>query len=164
MLHGQVDSLHPAPLPAAAKPGVDAVWSLPDVVDEAHERSGALAYGDFTGDGHSELAIAVTEGMALIRGTGSGLGTEIVRWPVGNVDAVAGLALSGGTHDWLVVADSSAKVSSDRAAGKVSVLQGTRSGKPAPITVWHQDSRGIKGATQRDDHFGYAVAGSSALG
>jgi len=164
VLHGKADGLHPAPLPAAAKPGVDAVWSLPDVVDEAHERSGALAYGDFTGDGHTELAIAVTEGMALIRGTGSGLGTEIVRWPVGNVDAVAGLALSGGTHDWLVVADSSAKVSSDRAAGKVSVLQGARSGKPAQITVWHQDSRGIKGATQRDDHFGYAVAGSSALG
>ncbi len=156
VLHGHADGVHPAPLPAAGTPGVqDAVWSIPyRLVGSADDVAQNLVSGDLTGDGNADLALATGSTVEVILGTGSGLGTTSLDWAVGSWSRhMAALPLSGGSHDWLVVGDPNAVVG-DHRVGQVSVLQGTEAGQPGPSTVWHQDSRGIKGSAERDDSFG----------
>ena len=160
VLHGHVDGLHPAPLPDAGTPGVeDAVWSIPSaLLGSADEAAQNLVSGDLTGDGNADLAVAQGPTVEVILGTGRGLGTTSLSWEVGSWSRyIAALPLSGGSHDWLVVGDHNATIGSDRYAGQVSVLRGTLAGQPGPMTVWHQDSPGIKGAAERQDSFGFVL-------
>ena len=62
------------------------------------------------------------------------------------------LALSGQGHAWLVV-----RLPDEAEA--VAVLRGTSTGDAGPVTVWSQDSPGIKGATEPGDGFGAAIGG-----
>ena len=47
------------------------------------------------------------------------------------------------------------------AAGAVSVLRGTSTGDPVPVTVWTQNSPGIKGAAEEGDSFGWSIGGGA---
>ena len=42
----------------------------------------------------------------------------------------------------------------DAPGGRVGVLQVTGTGKAGRVTVWDQDSRGIKGSAESGDRFG----------
>lgn len=156
VLHGHTDGLHPAALPSVAgvAPGVDALWLGIGTGDEAV--SGELAVGDITGDGYPDLVgqqPGEVGGAAVVLGTAEGLSPTARTWAVPGAEYghYGILPLSGGTHAWLVVeADS---VLPDY-AGAVAVLQGTLAGDPGPVTVWSQDSPGIKGVAEPYDAFG----------
>ncbi len=158
VLHGHADGLHPADLPSAGgvAPGVDAVWSGIGTGDEAV--AGAVVAGDITGDGYADLVGQgpgdwASLGAAVVLGTAEGLSAQARAWAVPGAEYghYGILPLSGGTHAWLVLeADS---VLPDY-AGAVAVVQGTAAGDPGPVTVWSQDSPGIKGGAEPYDSFG----------
>jgi hypothetical protein len=159
VLHGHVDGLNPAPLPAATGLGVDGVWTLPDIPGPDGLGQLKMAAGDFTGDGHVDLALALTSRVQalpiqVILGTDAGLDLAVTTWPLDARTGLTGLALSGGSHDWLVGGNGDATVGTDRAAGVVSVMQANATGDPGTVRHWHQDSPGIKGAAEPSDHFG----------
>jgi hypothetical protein len=176
VLHGHSDGLHPAALSPVGTVGVDGVWASPfpspEDVGWADARYPAtLVAGDVTGDGHTDLVLGATrlngraiEAVAVAPGTGSGLATSFVEWQIGIPDLFASalpdpglmqvLPLSGGAHEWLVVGWPAATIGSARAAGAVGVLQGTAAGTRGPVTVWHQDSPGIKGGAETGDELG----------
>ncbi len=175
VLHGHGDGLRPATLPPVSVVGVDALWASPfpdaESVGWAEARyPAALAVGDVTGDGHVDLAMGATRSngdeivaVAVLPGTGNGLATSFVEWPINtpDLDGSSGatgrmqvLPLSGDAHEWLVLGWPSAHIGSDLAAGAVGVLRGTRAGAPGPVAVWHQDSPGIKGGAEDRDWLG----------
>ena len=43
--------------------------------------------------------------------------------------------------------------------GAVTVLRGTPAGALGPVTVWSQDSPGIRGTAEPGDAFGWAIGG-----
>ena len=156
VLHGHTDGLHPGLLPDVdpANLGVDARWN-PAGGDEATDPGTydeiSISIGDLTGDGYPDVAV----GPSVFLGTDAGLGVRFTSWE-SEAPAVA-LPLSGGTHDWLVVGNASAKVGADKYAGEVSVLRSDASGAPGPASVWSQDSPGVKGVAERKDGFGWTV-------
>ena len=118
-----------------------------------------VAAGDFTGDGHVDLALALTSRVQalpiqVILGTDAGLGLAVTSWPLDARTGLTGLALSGGSHEWLVGGNGDATVGTDRTAGRVAVMQANGTGDPGKVRHWHQDSPGIKGAAEPSDHFG----------
>ncbi len=161
VLHGHADGLHPAPLVPAGGPGVDGYWAN-------YTCSTNLAVTDFNADGLVDLICAghakptMEKALSVILGTGSGLGTAIVDsvLNIGDFPFITGLQalpLSGGSHGWLVVTgpqDYATSLSVPRNAGVVGVLQGTAAGTAGPVTLWHQDSPGIKGKAETGDLFG----------
>ncbi len=165
VLHGHTDGLHPAPLPVAGTPGVDALWPVGGADEDYGE---VVAAGDLTGDGYPDLAVAAR----VILGTDAGLGTTIADWAVRTspdqlrrspVDReeygdIAVLPFSGSGHAWLAV-NTVLRPPEPAAAGAVTVLRGTATGDPGPVTVWSQDSPGIKGAAEEGDSFGYSIGG-----
>ena len=173
VLHGNADGVHPAALPAAGAPGVDAVWVAPFSASAPQSEARSLAAGDLTGDGHVDLALGVSYGstpvgptVAVIAGAGSGLGTSFVEWPTDGTSGqrqwdgtqwdgtVRASLLSGGTHAWLIVGGEATPVGSRAAAGQVSVLQGTTAGTTGPVAMWNQNSPGIRGKAESYDWFG----------
>ncbi len=169
LLHGHADGFHPGPLAEPGEPGRDTVWpeaSLP-------------VSGDFTGDGHVDLALMRywycsehlgpggcapgTPGLSMVIGTADGLGSEVVRWQptMGATDFsyVLGLTLnvlplSGGTHAWLVVGTDDASVGAVATAGNVTLVRADGPGLPGEPTTWSQDSPKIKNVAEQDDLFG----------
>ena len=90
-----------------------------------------------------------------------GLGASFVEWPAARPSyrksapgEVRVSALSGGSHAWLIVSENHAPVGSLSTAGAVGVQQGTAAGTAGPVTLWHQDSPGIKGKAEMYDRFG----------
>jgi hypothetical protein len=176
VLHGHDDGLHPAPLPcsscfdangaaAGVAPGVDAMWYL--VNDVAGKLGVLVAAGDLTGDGYPDLAVTKgwddsAVGVAVIAGTKNGLGPTARTWPVPGTQDVWGVAqvlpLSGDAHEWLVVESSPRDL--PYGSGSVAVLQGTAVGEAGPVTLWNQDSAGIKGKVEPGDHFGSVIGGT----
>ena len=153
VLHGHGDGLRPAPLDVGAVPGVDARW----LVGGGDEDYGTpAAAGDLTGDGYPDLAV----GHQVIIGTAAGLGPTWVDWPVNRspYGDIAVLPFSGGSHAWLAAAPAE-RPPGPRAAGAVAVLRGTPTGDPGPVTLWSQDSPGIKGAAEYGDGFGWSLGG-----
>ena len=155
VLHGHGDGLRPAPLDVGGVPGVDARW----LVGGGDEDYGTpAAAGDLTGDGYPDLAV----GHQVIIGTAGGLGPSWVDWPVSRspYGDIAVLPFSGGSHAWLA-ADPADRPPGPSAAGAVSVLRGTSTGDPGPVTVWTQNSPGIKGAAEEGDSFGWSIGGGA---
>jgi broad specificity phosphatase PhoE len=151
VLHGHADGLHLAPLPETATPGVDAVRALGSVGKDF----ATLAAGDLTGDGYPDLAVEHSGPISVILGTASGLGPAIAKWPVqGDDGGLAVLPFSGGSHAWLAVGRTWDSAGAEVRAGSVTVLQGTAAGAAGPVTVWTQDSPGIKGKAEGGDLFG----------
>jgi hypothetical protein len=168
VLHGHPDGLHPAPLATPGGPGVDGYWAN-------YTCSTRLVVTDFNGDGLVDLICAghakptMQMALSVILGTGSGLGTAIVDsvLDIGDfpsIDGLRALPLSGGSREWLVVRgpqDYATSLTVPRNAGVVGVLQGTAAGSAGPVTLWHQDSPGIKGAAEAGDLFGGDLSGLS---
>lgn len=157
VLHGHPDGLHPAPLQGANTPGADGILATPDGY------GGDLVATDFNGDGPVDLVASSwkyrpdTTTISAILGTGSGLGSSFVESQISLASSftLGAQPLSGGTHEWLVVG---AQAGGPNGGGVVGVLQGTAAGTPGPVTLWHQDSPGIKGGAEAGDLFG-ALAG-----
>jgi hypothetical protein len=174
VLHGHADGLDPAPLPPVSAVGVDAVWASP--FNEGGSGSPTewlfgqqLAVGDVTGDGHADVAMGATRlnggaivAVAVLPGTASGLATSFTDWSISVPDMfdsapaslMQALPLSGRVHEWLVVGWPATTIGPDLLAGAVGVLQGTAAGTAGPVTLWHQDSPGIKGGAEAGDLFG----------
>lgn len=146
VLHGHADGLHPAPLPQAGTPGVDAAWTIPWWDDDTGPN---LASGDVTGDGNADLAVEIDAAVRIIVGTNTGLGTAVATWPADFREwtDLAALPFSGGTHAWLVV----------NTHNDVAVSRGNADATQGPTTVWSQASPGVKGAKEAGDTFGIPI-------
>ena len=89
------------------------------------------------------------------------MGTSIVDsvLDIGDFPFITGLQalpLSGGSHGWLAVTgpqDYATSLTVPRNAGVVGMLQGTAAGNAGPVTLWHQNSPGIKGKAEAGDLF-----------
>jgi hypothetical protein len=152
VLHGHTDGLHPAVLAAAGTPGVDGFWASP-------AGGGRLAVTDFNADSSVDLVLGALSSAELqvILGTGTGLGAAIVGSPsgVGGFTNVTALPLSGATQEWLVLGAPYAALSpAPGGSGMVGVLQGAADGTAGPVTLWNQDTPGIKGHAETNDNFG----------
>jgi hypothetical protein len=156
VLYGHIDGLHPALLPRAPQPGRDGQWGA-----GSGEEGLALdlAAGDVTGDGHEDVVVdGGTRAVKVILGSSAGLVPGVTSWsvPASEYTDLAVLPLSGGSHGW-VAATREPEVSNY--AGAVTVVRGTPAGTPGPVTVWSQDSPGIKGASEPYDSFGRVLGG-----
>ncbi len=154
VLHGHEDGLHVAPLPRDPSPGQDGLLWCGGGEDETAINAAA---GDITGDGYPDLMCEGGPGIVL--GTAAGLSSSPTsfRYPRAEYADLQVLPLSGGSHAWLLATHSHAPDSAY--TGAVTVLQGTPDGNPGPVTVWSQDSPGIKGAAEPHDGFGTTIAG-----
>ena len=151
VLSGHPDGLHLDPLQSANTPGSDGILATPEGY------GWGLVATDFNGDGPVDLVASSDPwrdraSIAAILGTGSGLGTSFVESPLGLVSpfSIGALPLSGGSREWLVVGGGGGP----NGGGAVGVLQGTAAGTAGPVTLWHQDSPGIKGSAEAGDLFG----------
>ena len=159
---------------------------VPGLGSVAHEDGNfgfALASGDFNGDGADDLAAGVVGqqisdefragAVTIIYGSGTGLtesGTQ--EWHQdspgieGTVDAFDGFgfALASGDFngdgtDDLAVGAPAEDVGDHPNAGTVTILYGSPAGLAAEGNqVWHQDSPGVEGDAEEEDHFGHALA------
>jgi hypothetical protein len=151
---------------------------------EANENFGsALAWGDFDGDGRSDLAIGVpnqtVNGMMsagavnVLYGTSAGLSASGDQfWTQDNVGVTPtalandhfGLALTvgdfnGDGFDDLAIGVPNATVNNHFAAGAVNILYGTASGlRTNGAQFWSKNSSGILGTSANDESFGWSLA------
>lgn len=164
VLHGHPDGLHPAQLSRAETPGEDAWWPIDGDFDTWDTQD--VAVGDVTGDGNPDLVLGAGldreawSTLRLILGTDAGLGASYTSWTV-DPGSYAGAGyyfvevrpVSGGSHAWLVT--SPAYWDHPDPGGTIAVLRGTPDGAAGPVTMWSQDSPGIKGKSESGDGFGY---------
>lgn len=154
-----------------------------DACEAADQFGGALAWGDFNGDGFDDLAIGiqneVLSGIAgagavcILYGSGAGLTTTGDQlWnqnSSGIVDACEsgdhfGSALAVGDFDGdgfadLAIGASGESVGAAVGAGAINVLYGSASGLNATgDQLWHQDSTGILDVAEASDNFGDSLA------
>ena len=96
--------------------------------------------------------------MNVVLGTEAGLASASVQWtvPAAEYADIAILPFSGESRMWLAVCHWN-RVGPE-AAGAVAVLRGTQAG-PGPVTIWSQDSPGIKDKAEPGDGFGWVIAG-----
>ena len=156
VLHGHPDGLHVAPLPLTPQPGEDGWWGA----GSGEEGLGVnVAAGDVTGDGNPDVIVEGPQrSLGVILGTAAGLSTTSTRWDVPRAEYtdIAILPFSGGSHAWLAVTHFPEE---SYPRGAVTVLRGTSAGTPGRVTVWSQDSPGIRDAAERGDGFGYPIGG-----
>ena len=154
VLHGHPDGLHVAPLPLSPQPGEDGWWGA----GMGEEGLGInVAAGDVTGDGNADVVVEWGRTVARshprhrrralddIHQVGRPeCGVRRHRDPAvqrGQSRLAGGHALPGGVDN----------------PGSVSVLRGTSAGTPGRVTIWSQDSPGIRDAAERGDGFGYPM-------
>ena len=146
---------------------------------------GALAAGDFDGDGDDDLAAgAAQENQArgvvhVLEGSGSGLiaaGSQLWQQGSGGIAGVAeagdgfGGALAAGDFDGdgnadLAVAAATEDVGGIADAGAVNVLYGAAGGLGAAANQqWFQDSPGVAGTSETQDFLGNALTGGDFNG
>jgi hypothetical protein len=152
VLHGHGDGLHVAPVSHAPMPGQDGDFGYGYGEDETAINAAA---GDLTGDGYPDLVFE----SGVLLGTAAGLSSTRAPWvfPKAEYADVQALPLSGGSHAWLVVSNRPATMLGN--AGAVTVARGTPDGNLGPVTVWSQDSPGIKGVDELYDGFGSVIGG-----
>ena len=148
---------------------------------ENGDRFGAsLAAGDFDGDGRDDLVVGIPgEGVGgsaragavqVLYGSASGVSARDDLWHQDDAGiqgtvrtgdrfggSVAAGDFDGDGNDDLVVGIPGENPSGRRDAGAVQVLYGSASGLSARDNLWHQDSDGIKGGSERFDSFAHAV-------
>ncbi|MEW5867799.1 MAG: hypothetical protein AB1894_00875 [Chloroflexota bacterium] len=160
----------------------DIAGTLP--VSEAEDYFGyALAAGDLNGDGHADLAIGVpyqdwgatenTGAVCVLYGSAGGITTTGAQSWDQNILWVADDAEEGDRFGWaLAIGDLSGDGYADLAigvpyedvgsvvdAGAVSVLYGSAAGLASSGNqFWHQNTPGVDGVCEANDHFGYALA------
>lgn len=144
----------------------------------------SLVSGDFNNDGYADLAVGSpnedrtgggnnNDGMAhVFYGSSTGIKTAgSTDWAqdVGSVNGTAekddrfGWSLAAGDFnndgfDDLAIGAPQEDVNGDDDAGYVNVLFGTSNGiDDAYDQSFHQDSSGVAGSTEADDHFGFAL-------
>ncbi len=142
----------------------------------------ALAAGDFDGDGFEDLAVGVVAedvgaltaagAVNVIYGTSAGLAATGNQYWTQDSSGIAGSAESVDYFGWSVTAgDFNGDGYCDLAvgvpyedvgaaanAGAVNVIYGSASGLTSSGNqLWTQDSTGINGTAETDDHFGYRV-------
>jgi FG-GAP repeat/FG-GAP-like repeat len=159
VLHGNPGGVDAAALPLTetTTPGQDGWWRA----GSGEEGYGInAAAGDLTGDGYSDIVVERgSTVVGVILGTSAGLAPGSRTWaiPTSEYTDLQALSLSGGAHMWLVTSNSSS--SGPEGAGAVTVLRGNPDGSAGPVTVWSQDSPGIKGAAEAGDGFGTVIGG-----
>jgi hypothetical protein len=139
--------------------------------------------GDFDGDGHADLAVAVpgeevngvpsAGAVNVIYGSGSGLGAgNNQQWTLDSPGVVGASSVTGGLGSALAVGDfngdgfsdlaigdAQEKVDGVQGAGAVHVLYGSPSGLTATDNdLWSQDVPRVKDVAETSDRFGAALA------
>jgi hypothetical protein len=139
---------------------------------------GALAAGDFNGDGRGDLAVGVAQEnqgrgvVQVLAGSAAGLtATGSQLWLQGS-DAVGGIAEAGdgfgvalaaddfnnSGHADLAVGAAGEDIGSIADAGAVNVVYGTAGGlAPAGNQQWFQNSPGVAGVSETQDFLGNAL-------
>jgi hypothetical protein len=145
----------------------------------------ALATGDFNGDGRDDLAVSAPYldngggAVTTMLGGATGLGAP-QRWlnqstsGVPGVDEIGdlfGLSLAAGDFTGDGVADLAVGVPLEDVgtaadAGSVTVLKGSKTSgiTTSGAQLWSQDSSGVPGIVEAQDHFGYALAAGDVTG
>ena len=146
LLHGHDDGLHPGPLAAPGQPGADTLWRYDAATGASF--GGRAVTGDVTGDGFADLLLRVERGqgdsgLVIVLGTATGIGSDSEEWMWWG-SPLNLLPLSGGTTLWPVFSWG-------------TVIERTPPGTGGTVTMWSQDSPGIKGADQVGDGFGSSV-------
>ena len=149
---------------------------------EAYDRFGkSLAVGDFNQDGYDDLAVGSPgEDLGKLRDAGMvsvfygsprGLKTSGIRHLHQNTRGIQGVAEKNdhfgealaagdfnndGYHD-LAVGAPQDSVSGKANAGVVNVIYGSRKGLQSRDAIYSQNTRGVRGVSERNDFFGNAL-------
>ncbi len=157
--------------------------SVGSLVEANDEFGRTVARGDFNGDGYVDLAIGVPrEDIGSIVNAGafnvlystpgglSTVGTQLWHQNSAGVLGAAeagdlfGAALAAGDfnndgYDDLAIGVPGESIGSVAGAGAANVMFGSASGLTASgDQLWHQNTSGIVGVAETNDHFGYALA------
>jgi hypothetical protein len=143
---------------------------------------GALAVGDFDGDGHADVAAGArgdsvsgqqdAGAVNVLYGTPGGLRVARNQLWTQDTAGIKGLAgqghqfgfvlaagdLSRNGRDELAIGIPGGVISGHPGAGAISVLHGRRGGLSSVDQLWSQDARGILGHAETNDRFGQALA------
>ena len=155
---------------------------IPGAAEAGDKFGSALAFGDFDGDGYSDLAVGSANeaigtksnagSVTIIRGGPSGLRSAGARSLHQNTAGVKGVAETGdlfgaslATGDFnkdgfadLAVGVPGENLGSTSDAGMVAVFYGSPSGLSGTHNdSWHQNSAGIKGTAEATDEFGASL-------
>ena len=142
----------------------------------------ALAAGDFDGDGYADLAIGAPwsgprKGAVLVvYGSAGGLSdSDAQPWSQDSLgvpgtsepDDVFGISVAALDFDGSGRADLAIGASGEStgllAVGRVTVIRGRGTGlSNEGISIWSQDTAGVKGLAETEDHFGSTLTDSPA--
>ena len=143
--------------------------------DALPEGDGGIAFGDLDGDGHDDIAVGGTDfaHFTVVYGSGSGLRprstwkqfSEDTPGVPGAYDEVDGFGASlsaaditGDGIDDLAIGIPGKELGYDDYAGSMAVLRGSKAGLTGKgAQVFSQDSPGVPGTAELNDHFGSAV-------
>jgi len=155
---------------------------IPSVNSSPDNKFGhSLAGGDFNGDGYGDLVVGIPDeyengkddagAINVFHGTSSGryssdpqvITTADVHVSVKKDDnfgwSLAVGDFNGDNYDDLAIGIPNHPINGHSEAGMVSVIYGSENGlDPDKYQKWYQSSKGIHGASEKGDKFGYTLA------